>query len=174
MRRGAPAVEALLQALRHQLECFRAYAARVDDLITALISADFAAVRAAVAAQTMALSRVEAAERGRQTAEAALLRALTGRLPAPGAPRGTLTISALLQRLPPPDAEALSHLRQELLLALQGLQTRQRQANVLVRTAQTVLQRTAIAAGMMGTGYGPRGEQAVIQPPSGRQQGRWA
>ncbi|MGH2347638.1 MAG: flagellar export chaperone FlgN [Chloroflexota bacterium] len=174
MRRGTPAIEPMLQALRAQLEVFGAYSARVDDLIAALVAADFTAVQGAVAAQTAVLGQVETAERRRQAAEAAIIQALTGRLPAPGVPRGVLTISALLKRLPPQDAAALSGLRRDLLTALQGLQARQRQAAVLIRAAQTVLQRTAAAVGVAGHGYGPHGEQAMIQQVGRGRQGRWA
>jgi hypothetical protein len=171
---GSAHIEPLLQALQAQLEGFHAYSARVDGLIAALVSADFPAVQAAVAAQTEALSQVEAAERQRRTAEAAVLHALTGRLPVPGAPRAGLTISALLKHLPSQEADALSKLRGEILAALQDLQTRQLQAAVLVRAAQTVLQRTAAASGVAGIGYGSRGEQAMIQQAGIGRQGRWA
>ncbi|HVA88856.1 MAG TPA: flagellar export chaperone FlgN [Chloroflexota bacterium] len=174
MRRGLPAVEALLQALRRQLEAFHSYSGRLDALITALVSAEFSAVQSAVAAQAVALGQVEAAERQRQMAEIGVIHALTGRMPTPGVPRGTLTISALLKRLPPQQASRLVALRQDVLLALRDLQTRQHQANALVRSAQTVLQRTAMVAGVSGMGYGPRGEQAMIQEMSQIRQGRWA
>ncbi len=174
MRRGLPAVEALLQALRRQLEAFHIYSGRLDVLITALVSAEYPAVQSAVAAQTAALGQVEAAERQRQLAEVEVIHALTGRMPTPGIPRGTLTISALLKRLPPQEASAFAALRQEVLVALRDLQARQYQANALVRSAQTVLQRTAMVAGVAGMGYGPRGEQAMIQEMSRIRQGRWA
>ena|ERR1035437_5436026 len=174
MPHGSARIEPLLQALQAQLEGFHAYSARVDGLIAALIAADFPAVQGAVAAQTAALGQVEAAERRRRAAEVAVIHALTGRLPAPGAPRGALTISALAKRLPVQEADALSKLRGEMLAALQGLQTRQRQAAVLIRAAQTILQRTAAAAGVAGIGYGSRGEQAMIQQAGRARQGRWA
>jgi hypothetical protein len=174
MSHGTPAIEPMLLALRAQLDAFHVYRARVDELITALVAADFAAVQGAVAAQTAVLGQVEAAERRRQVAESTLIQTLTGRLPAPGLPRGVLTISALLKRLPPQDAEALSTLRRDLLVALQGLQARQRQAGTLIRAAQTVLQRTAMAAGVAGHGYGPHGEQAMIRQVGRGRQGRWA
>jgi hypothetical protein len=174
MAGGSAHIEPLLQALQAQLEEFHAYSARVDGLIAALVSADFPAVQAAVAAQTAALSRVEAAERRRRAAELAVLHRLTGRLPASGGPRGSLTISALIKRLPLQDAGALSKLRDDILAALLGLQTRQRQAAVLVRAAQAIVQRTAAIAGVAGVGYGSRGEQAMIQQVGIGRQGRWA
>ncbi len=167
-------IESLLQALQAQLEGFHAYSDRVDGLIAALVSADFPAVQAAVAAQTAALSRVEAAERRRRAAELAVLHALTGRLPASGGLRGSLTISALVKRLPPQEADVLSKLRDDILTTLLGLQARQRQAAVLVRAAQTIVQRTAAAAGVAGVGYGSRGEQSMVQQVGIGQQGRWA
>jgi hypothetical protein len=174
MRRGLPAVEALLLALRRQLEAFTAYSARLDSLISALVSGEFPVVQSAVAAQTVALGQIEAAERQRQAAEREVIHAFTGRMPGPGVPRGTLTISALLKRLPPREASALAALRQDVLITLRDMQARQHQANALVRSAQTVLQRTAMAAGVGGMGYGPRGEQAMVQEISRRRQGRWA
>src|SRR6185437_150622 len=174
MGRGSPAIDGLLRAMRRQLEAFHAYSAHLESLIGALVEGEFPAVQSAVAAQTVALGQVEAAERERQAAEREIIHALTGRLPTPGVPRGTLTISALLKRLPPREASALAALRQDILIALRELQGRQHQANAMVRSAQTVLQRTALAAGVAGMGYGPRGEQAMIQQISRRRQGRWA
>jgi hypothetical protein len=171
---GSTPIEGLLQALQAQLEEFHAYSDRVDRLIDALVAADFPAVQSAVAAQTAALSQVEAAERRRRAAELAVLHALTGRLPASGGLRGALTISALVKRLPAQEAGALSKLRDDILAALLSLQTRQRQAAVLVRAAQTISQRTAAAAGVAGIGYGSRGEQALIQSAGIGRQGRWA
>ena len=174
MADGSAHIESLLGALQAQLEGFRAYGERVDRLIAALVSADFPAVQAAVAAQTAALSQVEAAERRRRAAELAVLHALTGRLPASGGLRVSLTISALIKRLPAQEAAALAKLRGEILAALVNLQTRQRQAAVLVRAAQTIMQRTAAAAGVAGIGYGTRGELAMIQQAEPGRQGRWA
>jgi FlgN protein len=174
MAGGSPHIEPLLQALQTQLEEFHAFSDRVEGLITALVSADFPAVQAAVAAQTAALSRVEAAERQRRAAELAVLHTLTGRLPVSGGLRGSLTISALIKRLPAQEAVALSKLRGDMLAALLNLQTRQRQAAVLVRGAQTIVRRTAAAAGVAGVGYGSRGEQAMIEHAGIGRQGRWA
>jgi hypothetical protein len=171
---GSTPIEGLLQALQAQLEGFHAYSARVDGLIAALVAADFPAVQAAVAAQTAALSVVEAAERRRRAAELAVLHALTGRLPASGGLRAGLTISVLLTRLSAEEADALSRLRDDILASLQGLQIRQGQAAVLLRTAQTIVQRTATAAGVAGIGYGSRGEQAKMQQADIGRQGRWA
>lgn len=174
MGRGSSVGDRLLPAMRRQLEAFHAYSAQLERLIGALVAGEFPAVQSAVAAQTVALGQVEAAERERQAAEREIVHALTGRLPTPGVPRGTLTISVLLKRLPPREASALAALRQDILIALRELQGRQHQANALVRSAQIVLQRTALAAGVAGMGYGPRGEQAMIQQISRRRQGRWA
>ena len=172
--RTAPDTAPLLGILQELHEIYSAYAARAEDLIAALVADDFPGAQSAVAAQTALVVRVEHAERRRRTAVDDLVQTLTGRSAPAGAPRRSVTMTALLMLLPPDQADQLTGVRHDLLATLVRLQTLQRQATALVRNGQTVIKRALGASGAAAACYGPQGEQALPRQALYTQQGRWA
>ena len=158
---GEPQVSAhsLLPPLHDLLTAYHEAAVRVEALIAALTQGDFAAVQGAIARQTTMAARIT--RTGRQWAvacdELAVALRAHGLLGSDEAP----TVSRLLPVLAPDDADALRAARRDVLTAVLRLQVLNRQAAVLLRNAQGVVQRVIRTASGDLSGYGPRGEYIV-------------
>jgi len=160
----APLVSArpLLAPLRELAAAYHEAVARVEALIEALTTGDFAAVQGAIAEQTATAARITRSGRQWEAARDELAVALRahGLLAADAAP----TVSDLLPVLAPDDA--LRTARRDVLAAVLRLQVLNRQAATLLRNARSVVQRVARAAAGDLDGYGPRGQYVV--------DGRWS
>jgi len=154
----------LLPPLRDLLAAYHEAAVRVEALIAALTTGDFAAVQGAIAAQTAMAARITRTGRQWEAARDELAVALRerGLLASDEAP----TVSRLLPALAPDDADALRVARRDVLAAVLRLQVLNRQAAVLLRNARGVVQRVIRTASGDLSGYGPRGPYLV--------DGRWS
>ncbi len=110
----------LLPPLRELAAGYHEAVARVEALIAALTTGDFAAVQGAIAAQTATAARITRSGRQWEAARDELAVALRahGLLASDEAP----TVSDLLLVLPPDDADALRTARRDVLAAVLRLQ----------------------------------------------------
>ena len=146
----------LLPPLHDLLAAYSEAAVRVEALIVALTTDDVAAVRGAVARQTATAARI--ARTGREWEAARDDLAVVLRERGLLAPDEAPTVSSLLPVLAPDDADALRVARRDVLAAVLRLQALNRQAAVLLRNAQGVVQRVIRTASGDLSGYGPRGQ----------------
>jgi flagellar biosynthesis/type III secretory pathway chaperone len=167
-----PLAAPLLQAMRDLLAQYTRCMECAEDLMTSLVAGIPSVIQAAVASQTAAFAKMEAAERRRRQAELALTRAITG-WNRSGLPKGRLTATALLALLPAEEAAELAGVRRELLQTLVRLQAMQSQNGVLARSALSVLRRTCTPTGPAAT-YGPHGERDAASSGTRRQVWRSA
>ena len=109
----------------------------------------------------------------RRLAVRGLVYSLTGAPPHTEA-SGTVTITALLQMLPPERATPLREARHELLMTLRRLQILQQRAATLAQSGLIVVQRTINATIGSSEQYGAGGARALPQRGVLPRQGRWA
>jgi hypothetical protein len=172
MKIAPPLAAPLLQAMRDLLVQYTQCTERAEDLMKSLVAGNPLVIQAAVAAQTAAFAKMEAAERRRRQAELALTRAITGWNHS-GSPKGKLTATSLLALLPAKEAEDFVGVRRELLQTLVRFQAMQSQNGVLARSALAMIRRTCTPAGPAAT-YGPHGERDTANRAAQRQVWRSA
>lgn len=167
-------IEPLLVAMNELTRGYAEAMERAQDLVDSLARGDVEAVHAAVAAQTALLATVEAAERRRRAAESAVARSLAAQGHVVGTARAAVTCSDLLAMLHPREAERLRQTRHDLVGLLVGLQAVNRQATMLLRNAQAVINRVVCATTPHTVGYGSRGELTGARPEGRRRVARLA
>lgn len=171
----------LLQALHDLSEVYQEALSCAEALIGALISGDPSRVRDAVMTQTTMIDTIANAETRRRAAEGLFVEALRARAPGgSGSERelfpDTINSSLLLTLLPPDEGTELRDVRHTLLATLVRLQSMNRQAALLARSAQAVVTRSVSATmpQAQALAYGSRGELALTHHEDRPRPARWA